>query len=770
MKRPLLWALCVLIIGMVMVYYDFPLFSLLLLPCLFLPLPLVVNSIKWSQVFFVLALYFMGIFSAFHTFEMPTISEVYGNRECQIEGVISEITLKENGGIRFQLELKSVDNTKISGKIEGTIGDNQVDLKIRNQVCFKGKITAPAGRRNPGGFDYALYLKAQGVSGQVFLKNSKILEIVGEEKTGSIDKIHQVLAKTCDTFLKSDESGLVKGLLFGSKDVTREVKDNFRNAGVSHILAVSGLHVGYVYALVLFVLGFFKVKKKSQIFFLVPFLLFYVALTGFSPTVIRAAVMLSVLVLGQGIEEEYDGVNGLCLATLCILMIKPIQLFMAGFQLSFCAVLGILLFYKPLMRLYEKNIRKPGMIISSLCITICSTIGTLPASLYHFHTINFISLASNLLIVPLAGVLLVMSFVGIPIITFFPIMGNILGLPLAFLADGMLALTEFFSQFHFLLIQRGGLSLLEMALLFILSFLVSGYFNFRKKNIRRFIIITISMICILLGVGNLIPRQLTVTFLDVGQGDSALIQTPKGGAYLIDGGGFYTYGTDQKKERTLISEQVLLPALYAKNIMHLDGVFITHNHVDHSQGIEEILSKIPVDRLFVNTKYNNEGLLKQSKIPVSVLSQGKSFSTEDGLSMTVYWPDEKVEALPENEQNDHSTVLRLVYREASILMMGDSGFAVEDMIVTEMPESDVIKIGHHGSKYSSSEAFLKKVAPKLAIISVGQYNYFGHPTEETLKNIENAGAKCYRTDENGAVELRTNGKQLKIKTYLEPVK
>ncbi|MEG0378798.1 MAG: MBL fold metallo-hydrolase, partial [Eubacterium sp.] len=202
-------------------------------------------------------------------------------------------------------------------------------------------------------------------------------------------------------------------------------------------------------------------------------------------------------------------------------------------------------------------------------------------------------------------------------------------------------------------------------------------------------------------------------------------------------------------------------------ITSLNGVFISHNHMDHAQGIEELLTQIPVNHIYTSTKYNNEAILKQNKTPVTQLSEGSVLESEDGLEIVIYWPDKKTKALERDEQNEASMILRLSYGERSFLFTGDIGFETEEEILKKIPKCDVLKIGHHGSKYATSDEFLKKVHPALAVISVGRYNSFGHPTDEVLNRIEAIGAQCRRTDKNGAVEVTTDGTNLKVKQYIQ---
>lgn len=769
MKRPLIYALAALCCAILLAGFGAPLFLYALLPVVLLPLPLLSEKVKPAGAGLVLAVYLLGCAAAVPAFGDSNSLADYWDRPAELTGVVDSVPARSGSQTRFVLKLREVERTAVRGKVMVTVAEDGRDYTPGSVLSFRGEISEPDGQRNPGGFDYALYLKSKGIDGQVYLKSGGAVK----ETPGSFNPIYAIygvkqrLSEVCDQCFTPAQSGLIKGILLGDSSLDDAVKATFREAGVSHVLAISGLHVGYVYALVLLVLTLAGVRRRYQLPVLAACLLFYITLTGFSPSVMRAALMCLALVGGRGIAETYDPLNGLCLAGIVILLLQPAQLFMAGFQLSFCAVLSILLFCRPLLYEYGRLFKKtPGPVVSSLVLTFCATLGTMPASLYHFHTLNLTALLSNLLVVPLTGVLLVTALVCVPLMALIPAAAGLLSLPAAFLADGVVFAAGFFSKFDILVLHRGAMTLAEVLLMALSAFLLAGYFNFGKKPARYFVGAAVPLLFLVILGASVAPQPLRVTFLDVGQGDSALVETPSGGVYLIDGGGYETHGVDAPEERTPISERVLLPALYAKNIRRIDGVFISHNHADHAQGIEELLTEMPVRQIYVSSKYNNEGLLSQNKIPVEVLAEGSRLASGDGLSFEVLWPESKKETVPDEAQNDASMVLRLSYGSRSFLFTGDAGFAAEEAVAKSLQETDVLKVGHHGSRFSTSPEFLETLRPSLAVISVGRYNGFGHPTGEVLENLEAAGAVCKRTDKDGAVEVRTDGKSLEIRNCI----
>ncbi|MDO4288184.1 MAG: DNA internalization-related competence protein ComEC/Rec2 [Eubacterium sp.] len=767
MKRPLLWSLAALIAAVLLTRAQLPAPVFLIVPALLVPLPLAFRVIRVSDVILVTGIYLLGVFTGFQAFGAAEALEPFFDKQPALGGVVVTAPVIKSGKTRFVLKTDG-QNGLPRAKIQVQVSEELSELWAGDRLRLEGELRRPEGARNPGGFDYGLYLKGEGIEALLYAEGDGVA-VLG--RTGSPVlaplRLGQWLGRRCDAYFSADQSSLIKGVLLGDKSMAEDLTEQFRDAGISHILAVSGLHVSYIYAMLLALMKLFRLRHALRPWVLLPCLLFYVILTGLSPSVIRAALMLSVLVFGQGLQENYDGLSGLCLAAIVILIASPAQLYAAGFQLSFLAVLGIILFNRPLLFQWERlTSKKPGFVINSLVMTCTATLATLPATLYHFYSVSAAGLVANLVIIPLVGFLIAAAALTLILIAFLPM--AVLALPAAFLADLVLTLTQLFSRLGVLSLNRGALSAAELVLLVTGLFLTAGYFNLKRPLARGAVTAILGSCLLILASQPFVRTPLKITFLDVGQGDSALIETPSGAAYLIDGGGYEDLGFNsaQAAAQTPISEQVLLPALYAKNIRVLEGVFISHNHADHSQGIEELLGTFPVKHIYVSTKHNEVVALTAWGIPVTQLGQGDYLKTADGLGVEVLWPQGETEALSDDDQNEASLVLRLVYGKRSFLFTGDAGAETEAQLEATLPQADVLKVGHHGSKYSTSEEFLRKLAPSVAVISAGRYNTFGHPTPEVLERLGGIGAACLRTDTQGAVEMTTDGTGLRFKTWL----
>lgn len=800
MKRPLLWGFMTLGLGIVSSYYRIPVWALLIFTGLMAGMPFFIKRITKIQMIWVLSLFFLGTFLGLASFPEIDPLESFYEKEVSVLGTVTDYPILKDGRLAINLKTKEIvaaddanGGLKSPTGIKATIylETDEVNEKPNNKIAepfvftpgdillLRGNLSEPAGKRNPGGFDYGLYLKSQSIEGLLAVQPEN-LELIKHQTSFyfQILGLKRALEDSSDAYFSEDVSDLLKGVIFGEKDINEDLSQSFQDAGVTHVLSVSGLHVGYVFLVLALLLTALKIKKQYWLFFLAPVLLFYSALTGFAPPVIRASIMLLCLALGQGLHRERDSLNQLCLAGVVILCIWPAQLFQAGFQLSMGAVLGIILFYGPLLFLYEKyrnkkrihNQIKSGPVIQGLVLTFCATVGTLPILLYHFKSFTLMSFFSNLIVVPLIGVFLITGMIFLFAVAVFPFGGSILSIPIAFLGESIIivldGINDMGDALNFLWISRGGFTFVEIGLFLFVIFFVSGYFYLRLKVVKRAVIGVGVCFFLFLILSPLYPKNLVVTILDVGQGDSILIETPGGLHYLVDGGGYLF-------EKSLkVSERVLYPALYSKNIRQLDAIFLTHNHADHSQGIEELIfDGYPVKNLFMSIQTNNDKLLDQQIVPVSLLKKGSVIEERDGVKIEVYNPEGEISPKEDDEQNNTSLVMAVSYKNTNLLLCGDIEAEAEKQILetikTESGEKDfqIIKIPHHGSKTSSSLAFVQAVEPEMAVISVGAHNFFNHPSDEVIYRLEEENVTTLRTDKNGAVEITSNGDFIHYKNY-----
>lgn len=782
MRRPFTSILMFYIIGIILGKMEF--ITLLIILC-FIQIGLIFLFYK-RKIFLILLTFFLllGYGTSFIQMNKNSQLQFLNNKTAKIQAYVLEPTIQKENKTEFYLEVQKIE---VNGKTyllkEKTLVSlydekgkhSRLQLIPGQIITFEGKIKIPKGIRNPGGFDYALYLRTKKIYATITIFSGTI-QIQGKQSLGIrkefIYQIKNKVENIINVNLSKNHAQLLKGILFGDKSLSKEMRDSFVDVGVAHVLAVSGLHVGFILSLILVISGILKWSTSIKLIFLTFILIFYIVITGASPSVIRASIMAWVSIFSKFINKNYDGLSALSLAGLIILLPNPLLIYTASFQLSFLASMGIILFYRIFLD-YLKNFSKISKFISSaLAITMAAQIGTLPVNLYHFHQISIISIISNIIIVPFIGILLKGSIIAITVYFFIPFVGSYFFFLISFVFELVIKMVKIFSSFPYASIFLPSFTWWGLILYIFILLIIGRYIPVQIKKIKILTFLGISLLSIFVIIFILIPPPLKVTFLDVGQGDSILLETPNGKNILIDGGGYANYQGEDRK----ISEDVLLPAFYSKGIHKLDLVIVSHPHEDHMKGIQELIGNIPIDILGVypiDQKYMKElnFLATNEKIKMIYLKEGDILNIQENLIIRALSPskDFSVED-PQKDVNNSSLVLRLDYYKSSFLFTGDIEEEIENDLLQkgENLQADVLKVAHHGSNSSSKENFIKNVDPEIGIISVGEGNTFGHPSPNTLEQLKKVIPYLYRTDKNGAIEISTNGNWIKVDSYLSP--
>ena len=488
---------------------------------------------------------------------------------------------------------------------------NSIDLQYGNKIKFVGEFVEPEVARNYGGFNYKEYLKSLKIYGTV---NANSVKVIGKDKVNVISKIanynYLIIEKKLDNLFKKDISGLIKGIVLGDKsNIDEDIEENFRISGLSHILAVSGLHVSYI--IFAFNLLFKKSFGKRNVkFIIILFLIFYMFLTGFSPSIVRASIM-NIIILGAGIfHRKNDLATSVSLSLLIILIYNPFLIENIGLQFSYMATIGIVLLQKNIKKLLKsikiKNKKwkyklstKILKIISKVqeiaSVTISVQISILPIMIYHFNISGTYFLLSNLLISILVGPVLILSLITIilsfifnPIAKFisyflsllihiFIYISNISNIPFSksyFPTPNVWTIILYYIMvflFNFLYVLYNSKKLNATIVRFRnLIALIKYKFILNRKRYYRFIIIFF-LIFILF---KLIPKNLQINFVDVGQGDCTFIVTPSGKTILVDGGGSKSNDFD-------VGKNTLIPYILDKGYIKIDYIIISHFDQDH---------------------------------------------------------------------------------------------------------------------------------------------------------------------------------------------
>ncbi|NCB41814.1 MAG: DNA internalization-related competence protein ComEC/Rec2 [Clostridia bacterium] len=687
------------------------------------------------------------------------------------------LTMKVQSASRVGAEKKQVDeNVLIRLSFDGETDMTAfVYDSVGRQVMVKGEISQPDGRRNPGCFDYALYLKGRGiytlcdVSMYQFKKGDVVhsfFHFLSVEKGG----FYLALQSQMD----EEAFSLLAGILFGEKSYMKEdMLEQFQLNGIAHVLAVSGLHVALLYTSLIKIFSGRRNKKVSA--FIILLIFSYAALCNFSISVMRAFGMVLMSLLATHLRRRYDLVTSASAMVMLFLALNPFQLFDSGLQLSFLAAysLGIVLPYFNIKLLEISDYLKKGWIAAlGEFLAPCVIVQLSMAPLIAFHFLMFCpkGLLMNPPSVALVGMILPVGLIMFAIFLLLEsqllwLQGiacvlNFLFSALVYIANSLCNFLMQLSQWGYHSGGAGYCVAPPLGLLFLFYFLYFLFFSemrfiaFRQNRRRLFSIFTavcILVVCVaprLLGMtSSVLPWKYEtscITFLDVGQGDSIHIMTENFNVLLDGGGHFYTE----------IGERILMPYFLKNGIDHIDLAIITHSDMDHCKGMEELSSRLPIHMLVVSSPYQESPHTYSDVLSSELVyaSAGDKITLQEDVFLYVLAPEPMAALLPQN--NENSLVLKLNYQGLTVLLTGDIGFDAEASLKNEGPY-DLLKIAHHGSANSTSPEFLQKTNPLCAVISCGKNNSHGHPSPRVIELLENSGIMICRTDDCGAIGLRT---------------
>lgn len=727
----------------------------------------IVGIVVLSSSFF----YFSNLYSEFNKESDIKIRAFVKDIEIKDEKI--SLLISEGRGIN---SICNIYYKKGFGRDEGNNRELSKSIKVGDEIVVSGKRKIPKLARNPEMFNYRLYLKSKKISSLI---NAKSVDIDGIKEGNLWEFRRKLYSKKREFISKFDDSndvknkevqGFIQGVLFGDTSLLDDdICAEFRKNGTAHVLAVSGLHIGFIISMLRFLSRSNKTVPVTAVIILV--LILYGELTGWNISTIRSVIIAIMALISFYIKRPFDLLSAVCTASILILSISPYYLFNSGFQMSFLAMLGITFISNSFGKLIGGKIG--GVIGIQMLMTSYSA--------FTFNILNPLSIIINIPVVFIISIIVPLGLILILINIIFDIWAGVL----IKMIINLSRLTIFINHFLYLggstsLNNRSrGLLFFSLGiglLIFIFSEQVKIWIIRRDK--RRIFISLLTMIffisALTMPFNNKFRRD-EIVFIDVGQGDAIHVRTVnkliKDRNIMFDGGGSRDYD---------VGEKVLKPYLLKNGAGKVDLAFISHLHEDHYKGMSELSRDFPVERLFLDKLYIDGKNGKNDK-PNEIYSRERDFleigdviKLGKDIDITVLWPyfdeynsDEIAEKGIENDgENDKNMVLMLRYKKIKLMITGDlTGEDEEKMLEYykrnyanyKMLRCDILKSPHHGSRYSNSEKFLRAVKPRAVVIQAGENNIYGHPHEETLKRMEKLGIDIYRTDQSGAIGVDIRG-------------
>ena len=718
---------------------------------------------KWCLILlFLVTLYVLAASQT--AFRNKTYSLIKESKTIIISGRVLDAHQLRNKKIRFPLELEPNKNSIII-----KLKQNKTDINYGDIVSIKGKFAAIQAPTNPGQFDYPKYLESKQISGVFYADN---VTITKKTKGNPFQRIAIYLRKKIHTLnqksLPTPFDKLYTGLVFGDHGakLPDEMQERYKKTGLTHLLVVSGSQVSLLSGILLTIIKKFT-RNPRIIFTLVTLanIIFY-CLTGGGASVFRAIIMNEIAVLISLMKRRADILHILSVTALIMLLINPLYLYDLGALLSFLATISLVYGVEPIAKKLPQN--WPNFAKSALAMALSPFLWTSPLLIYSFNNISPISIVSNLVAVQAIEWLVIIGFFS-AIIGFFIeplslLINKVSYLIMLLLEKIVIVLAE---------IPGGVLYIKKPSILIILGLYLCFILCLRSYKKKYLIYAAMIILSFLWVVPALIPNKtLTITFIDVGQGDATLIQTPGKKNILIDAGLVKKdFRTGEVKYN--MGKRTVAPLLKYYGINKLDMVIITHFDSDHVGGIPYILENFRIGTLVDNGRSENyfpeyNDLRNKLKSRYIKAESGQIFNIDKDTQLHILYPI-KNQAY-DKKKNNNSIVAKLLYKNTSFLITGDLEHEREKELVhryQDLLNVNVYKAGHHGSKTSSTSSFIDHVKPDITIISCGRRNRYRHPHPSVIKRLRYTNSTLFRTDKGGAITCESDGNSFQCLSFLK---
>lgn len=730
----------------------------------------------WAYLFFIIAI----LNSNFQIKDCDDLCKYAQNKISLTGTVLSIPTTNSEDRTKFYFSAENgvfQDKTLSNLKAQSIVTvygqkDNFSKIKIGDKIKLQGFLTLPPESQNPSQFDYRNYLKNHKTFTVFYVKDGNWSIISGPESFGwkflqKLNNKRMEILNIHKKYLKSPNLEVLGGMVFGDDAINPpdNIRSSFINSGLLHILAASGMNVSIIFGMWYFIAVRLRINYRFILIFGAILVAAYTLMTGMGPSVLRAALMIELVLLGKFFDRDADTFSLVFFVAMAILMYNPAMITDIGFQLSFIVTFALMFYCPPILEKIQNKFL--DFIAGAILIPVVAQLWAAPIQMYYFNTFATYSVAANFLISPLIVVISFLGFLG-STLAMFPFIASKICMIFDFVLNPIVTLlikiSDYFSSLPNSLLIVPNPSVIQC--IFYFAILVSIGFAIRTGFKDKKPLISMLILAVLFGLSFIkIPdKKCKILAFSVGNADCFLIKTPENRYIMID-----TARGAIKDGGFSISEAVVSKYLKNKAIDNIDYLILTHYDADHIGGSIDVMESTKVKKAIVNnykkgtdTEQKILTYIKKKKIPVSIAQNNVILYQEPGLSLKTFVP-----ALDNsrNPSNDTSTIVLLTYGDFDMLFMADGGVDSFNKIKSYLPEDiEVIKTGHHGAFNTVNDKMLQSKNFDTAVISVGK-NSYGHPSGHTINTLIDNGLQFFRTDVNNAIEVVTDGFSYNLSIY-----
>ncbi|WP_425538270.1 DNA internalization-related competence protein ComEC/Rec2 [Microaceticoccus formicicus] len=678
--------------------------------------------------------------------ENSSILEDYDKKTVDIIGTIEEVIKTEDEYSSYYIKISYVGDRKVNERCLLYL-KGESKLEIGTTIKAFGKIRTIAESGNPKLFSYRDYLKVRRISTGISVDEKDIKKLDIEPSIGLRIRrsAEDFISSNLPLGMSEEASNLMTGVVLGKNTDEGGSVKSFRKLGLSHLLAISGLHMGIICVFILSIFRLIGIKRNYSLIITLAILAIYLHIIAYKASAIRSFLMISIGMSASILHKGYNPRKSLAFAVFFIVLLNPYRVLDIGLLMSIMAMIAIIYFYPDFNIIDTADFE----IMTSFKMLIIINLALFPLIIFYYNEFNLLTLLANLLVVPLFTIALVSVFIKLLVslisTTLSFILGNFIDTIIGIIESIIKSMD--FIEFTNLKMASPGLELIALYILMILIFTRRYEFRNLSYGFKSNIIKVFISLLMAFSITNIILDPLYIDFIDIGQGDAALIRT-KAHSAMIDTGGHYD-GSDR------VYEYILKPYLIKNGVPSVDLVFISHDDADHSGNLKYMYQENRAHNILssddsITERFDNAfGLYTGNKFTIGnalidVVNDGRT-----GIS-----------------SNNRSNVLKLSHHHLSILFTGDIESESESKLVKHDIKADILKVAHHGSDTSSARDFLKKVSASNAIISVGRDNPYNHPSKAVLNDLTDLKSRIYRTDEDGRIRIISTRMGYQIENHL----